>query len=408
MKKIVVLMFLVILIISCSSSSRILVKVWTNKPDLPLYAEMFNANQESCLLQVFYVKDLSGELQTSESVPDLVIGDYLNSSDTVHFFQNLDNLFYNEKHKPLGIQAANIYKGLLDLGKSGSSYALLPVCFNIPGFVYLKETETDFIIDLEDIFNSCTDFNKKEGHMAFSYFWKYSAVLNRLAAHGFLFSENTSELLSWDNVAMMSGLEKLSALEFSLNGNIRKITSFYSSYCNAPAYKLLMDKRICYASICSCDYLKIPSDKRAVLDISWLGAGGSIPVNEEITFAGIHKQAVNAKGAKVFLQWLFTEDTQVLLMKQAQMLRLNSFGILGGLSSLRTVNENEIPRLYPDFAGNIPDEKNLHFPSVLPPRWPQIKSLVIVPWLAGYFSNEPGLKPLPDTFRIWKNQHSEE
>jgi hypothetical protein len=104
-------------------------------------------------------------------------------------------------------------------------------------------------------------------------------------------------------------------------------------------------------------------------------------VTEDILFVGIPRASRRKTQARQFLIWLFQPETQKRLLEAGRRQRLGFFGIAGGFSGLKTVNEREFPQYYPRLLGHIPPEELLYTPSALPPAWQEIKSLVLLPWL---------------------------
>lgn len=409
MKKTALILLLSVLLFSCSGSRKIEIKVWTNKTDFPFYAELYNKSQDRYRVESIYVESIHNELNKSESVPDVVFGHYLNSSNTINFFQSLDSLFYHEKKKPLGVQADDMYQDLLALCRNNSSTVLLPVSFNLPALVHLQGIELSFVSSQEDIREICLEFNSPEkGRMGFSTFWTAESIYLSLRNSDFYFSEGDSQELIWDDDLFTREIKNILDLEADINGSYSEIIDFRKQYYNAPSFMLLTENRILLDFMTLRDFYSIPSDKRKLLDLTWIGNDNKIPVLEDILFTGIHKHAYNSAGAKDFIKWFFLPQTQISLIKESQIQQVTSFGILGGLSPLKQINELEIHQLYSDLVGNIPAEQNLTFPGILPPFWPEVRSYVIFPWLGDYLDNTSGLKTLPEVYKTWRIQHFEE
>ncbi len=409
MKKTALIVLSIILLFSCTGSRKIIVKVWTNKTDFPFYAELYNKSQDRYRVEAIYVDSIPYELNKSESIPDIVFGYYLNSFNTINYFQGLDSLFYHEKKNPSGVRTDDMYQDLLALCLNNSSTVLLPVSFNLPALVHLNGMDLPFVSSPDDIRDICSEFNSSgKGKMGFSSVWTAKSVLISLSNSGFCFSEDNSQELVWDDSKFIVDIKSILEWESGLNGSYSEILDFKKQYYNAPSYKLLEDKRILFDIISLRDFYSIPSDKRKQLDLTWLGSNGKIPVLEDILFTGIHKHAYNSKGARDFIKWFFLPETQISLIKESQIQQITGFGILGGLSPLKQINELEIHQLYSDLVGNIPAEQNLAFPCILPTFWSEVKSFVIFPWIEDYMNNTSGLKTLPEVYRTWKIQHFED
>jgi len=59
----------------------------------------------------------------------------------------------------------------------------------------------------------------------------------------------------------------------------------------------------------------------------------------------------------------------------------SSFGIAGGFSAIRSVNEKLFPLYYPSLLGKMPPAHYLKAPNVLPALWPDIKQAIVLPFL---------------------------
>jgi hypothetical protein len=127
--------------------------------------------------------------------------------------------------------------------------------------------------------------------------------------------------------------------------------------------------------------MRVLDEQKEEADFRWLAGPEKILVSDEILFAGIPRSSRRKSRAKAFLLWLFQGETQTRLLEISRRQRLGVFGIAGGFSSLKSVNELAFPQYYPRLMGRIPPEELLYVPGPLPESWPEIKSQVLVPWL---------------------------
>jgi hypothetical protein len=70
----------------------------------------------------------------------------------------------------------------------------------------------------------------------------------------------------------------------------------------------------------------------------------------------------------------------------------SSFGIAGGFSAIKAVNEKLYPLYYPSLLGKMPQADNLKSPGVLPSGWTEIKESIVLPFLL----EATGPNPAPD------------
>ena len=75
------------------------------------------------------------------------------------------------------------------------------------------------------------------------------------------------------------------------------------------------------------------------------------------------------------------------------------FGIAGGFSGLKAVNELAFPQVYPRLIGRIPPEELLEAPGPFPEAWPEIKDQVLLPWLREAVSAESPLQDLAERLK---------
>ena len=101
---------------------------------------------------------------------------------------------------------------------------------------------------------------------------------------------------------------------------------------------------------------------------------------DNVLFAGIQRSARDKGGARAFLQWFCSLGVQQTLITVNQSRRIGVFGITNGFSSLKSINEKDLPMKYPLLLGHIPQESLLSFPETLPDSWLKVRD-VIHPWI---------------------------
>jgi hypothetical protein len=131
-------------------------------------------------------------------------------------------------------------------------------------------------------------------------------------------------------------------------------------------------------------FFRLPDDKRADLSFRWIMEGGKIRVNEGITYLAMLRDGPGRRAAEAFIDWIFDPDSQRLVMEEARRVKLTeiSFGIAGGFSSLRAVNEKTLPSFYPGLIGHMPPAGPYSVTKPLPDYWPALKRDVILPYLS--------------------------
>ncbi|HOX49082.1 MAG TPA: hypothetical protein PLG14_07845 [Spirochaetales bacterium] len=357
--------------------------VWTDVPELALYAELFNASQGRYRVEVEWKADLPSSIRDSKAQPALAVGRYLKSQAVRDRFQSLDYLFGE-----LLVNQAAFYPVLLSLGNVEGRQLLLPLSFNLPTIVFAAGGEAkaadDFTIGVEEL-KAAAAYNRKKGssydRMGFSPRWDGEFLTTLVNSGGASFKEGRP--LAWSDQGLSAAVERARAWSESANGSRSAEEDFQFKYLYTPAYKYVAEGRALYAYLKSSDFFLVPEEKRSLLDYRWFAEGGAVPVDEAIVFAAMPRAGKGKAAAEAFLKWLYKEDSQKAALESARKTRSleGSFGVAGGFSALRSVNERVFPLFYPALVGHLPPADGLSAPNVLPSDWPAIKEKVLKPWL---------------------------
>jgi hypothetical protein len=369
---------------SCSLFEKTTAVLWTNRPEIAAYVEVFNAEQEKYKIEVSFRQNPAKSLLEEQSPPDIVLGSRLTSSLLRERFQPLDSLLDKELLDP-----SIFYPRLLAYGKVEEEQILLPVSFSIPVVLFRPDAipaETDgFSITLDKMKELSAEFTARggeaNGRMGFVTYWEPEFLYAATTLLGARYRETEGGQLAWNNTDLTRGVQELMDWSVSNNGGLESEKRFTERYLYNPGYKLINSRTILFYFMELQDYLTIPDDKRETLDFRWLSDGEGILISEDILFAGIPRGAKGRNVARQFLAWFFTEETQEKLLEAARFKRTRSFGIAQGFSSLVWINEREIPQYYPDLLGHIPPVDRIDFPPPLPIDWTEMKHEVLLPWL---------------------------
>jgi len=215
----------------------------------------------------------------------------------------------------------------------------------------------------------------------FSPLWNPDFLLMAAELAGARFHGEAGNGLGWNATALQEAIAYLRDWVRTTNGGIEAEAAFAGKYLYLPPGRLLDEKRIQFYILRSCDLLRALDEQKEETDFRWLAGKEKILVADELLFAGIPRTSGRKRQAKAFLLWLFQAETQKRLLEVGRRQRLGVFGIAGGFSSLKSVNELEFPQHYPRLIGRIPPEELLHVPGPLPEAWPEIKTQVLIPWL---------------------------
>jgi hypothetical protein len=358
--------------------------LWTDQIEFAIYADQFNAAQDLYKVEVRYFDSPAQKLAGNLEYPDIVVGNWLNSASIRTLLRPLDKLFRDRT-----LREEDFYARLLELGKVENRQYLLPVSFNIPALVFVRENgdliSNPFTIGLEEIQNLGGDYNRESGgaysRMGFSPAWSDEFLFVTAKIFGAGFREAAP--LSWDAQALEHAMVYNRQWIEAANTSIQHVDDFTFKYFYDPPAKRLISGHILFTCMGSAELFTMAQERRAALDFRWIAKNNTIPLNEDAVYYGICKRGKAAKAAEAFTGWFFQPETQTRLLESARDRRLieNSFGIGGGFSALRDVTEQIFPRFYPGLLGHIPPEDYLAPPNALPRNWPVLKERVILPYM---------------------------
>ncbi len=412
MKKITILMLIAVsLFVSCSRSSRRMVTLWTNRPEIAAYVEEFNATNDTIKIEIEYRDAPGTELASTQTPVDLVFDEYLNSSRNAPLFESLDSLFKNQNIDP-----SLFYKDLLDLGTIEEHTILLPVSFNLPLIYFKKGMESEFI---EPFFMNIGNLRKVSAHInesssksftreGFSPLWSKESIYQLAVLNNVEFRQ-IGNILSWNDENLEKAVSSIKEWIETVNKGMDAEKEFEEKFLYDPMPKLINQGRIAFAYSDINSFFSLPPEKRENLDFRWLSSGDKVYALNSILFAGIPKNAEHKKEAELFLSWFFKTETQEKLLEASMHKRIRIFGMGQGFSSLKRVNNAELPKLYPALMGHIPPENAIVYPSPVPENWPVIKDQIIKPWLLEKVTNEDPQNPeLKDAITHWEKQNPDQ
>ncbi|MFH2115538.1 MAG: hypothetical protein ABIJ86_13635 [Spirochaetota bacterium] len=372
------------LLTSCSLFESTVAELRTDVPEMAVYAAYFNASQSQFKIHVEYEPELAASLLGNSPKPALVVGKFIKIPEARNAFQSLDHLF-----SELLLNQSSFYPGLLELGTLEGRQLLLPVSFNLPLIALSKSQETslpdNFVLSIVDLERLGMEYNQKTKdsftRMGFGPRWSPEFMYAVIRLHGVDFKPGPT--LKWNYLALETGIAYLRAWSERVNESILKEEEFQFKYLYLPAYRSLEEGRIAYAAMGSSDFFLIPEERRSGLAFRWLSKDGVIPLDDEVVYAGICRGAEGKQVAEAFLKWFYTEGTQRKILEDARRFRSIeiSFGVAGGFSAIRSVNEKLFPLFYPSLLGRLPPGSYFSVPPALPSYWLDLMREVILPFL---------------------------
>ena len=388
--------------------------IWTDRPELASYTELFNSHQKDTQAVVVYKSSLINALPPAkdEEHPDVVIGSWLMNSKLKKNFLPLEALF-----SLTDINPSTIYPTLLAYGKKGIHQYLLPVSFNLPLVIFSgKNAELipdAYMLDTDQIRDTAAAFNRKNNHdiytrMGFAPSWESDFLYVTAKMNGLTFREKGSTF-SWDNEILEKTIAYLRSWTEEKNTSTTAEQDFAFKYLYTPDYRQVESNRCLFAYTSSEDLFKVPYEQLGDIDFRWIEKDDAITVKDGIVMMGIYKGSYNTRNAETFVIWLMQESTQraILERTQAMQLNINTFGINGGFSAIQNVNERVFPIYYRNLLGNLPAKEAIQPPPAFPMRWNSFKERVVIPFLQDATNTERKLEDiqtLNDRITTWLMQ----
>ena len=154
---------------------------------------------------------------------------------------------------------------------------------------------------------------------------------------------------------------------------------FAYKYLFMPYYRQVTSDRTLFAYSTSDELFKIMKNQDLEIDYRWICQDDIIPIEDSYTMLGIYKKANNLVGATEFITWFFQAANQQQILERKIDFNLDTdlFGIAGGFSSIRDVNEHILPIYYNHLLSNLPPAQMLEVPQKLPIRWENMKTSIV-------------------------------
>ncbi|MDR0550984.1 MAG: extracellular solute-binding protein [Spirochaetaceae bacterium] len=411
---------------SCGINGGNTLVLWTDVPEIALYAQLYNASQRRYKIEARQTRNLARELELAAKDKkikvDIAAGRWLKSSGLTGFWKKTNFLFSAKN-----LQKSMFYQPLMEYGKNGNDQILLPVSFNLGLLVFVPEVyktygalKSDTFITLEEIKERGIAFNQQRKgvwtRMGFSPTWNWNGDFLYAAAElsGASFKEpaqrGTAQLLQWDEEALEKAVSAFRAWIIESTGSVEAEDDFIFKYSHDPSDRLLVQGRILFAYMKSSSFFTLPPEEIERLDYRWLSDSkdGKIPVLEDVVMLGIAKKCRAKKAAQAFVQWFYSEDTQRELLTKTKAAHISdaSFGICGGFSAISDVTAYYFPREYPALLSHIPPPDCLLPPPALPPSWLEIKERVVIPYMRERVKSRGAVRGLRHRLGDWHRMNN--
>ena len=392
-----VLFLFTIFFAGCSLKRETLITIWTNIPEFTEYGELFNDTHGKKKVILVYKKNPSEAIasKAEKNHPDIAVGPWLRTDKTSRFFRSIDTIFDGN-----GITQSIFYPQLLEAGKIRQAYYLLPVSFNLPAVIFSRENaaavEDNYTLSIEQIKAAGAAFNvqQKNGvytRIGFAPQAGNSFLYFTAKAKGAQFREYKSSF-TWNADKLSDAIAYLKNWSKTVNTSSEAERDFTYKYLSVPNFKRVTSGRTLFAYITSDALFSLTPEQSEMLDYRWIYDGNKIPIEDSFVTLGIPKGAKHPNAAYDFIVWFLSAETQraILERKAKQNLDIHQFGIAGGFSSIKEVNEHILPLYKTMLLTNTPPTDMLGVPEKLPADWEIIKEQIIVPYLRDEVQNTGG------------------
>ncbi|MDR1231638.1 MAG: hypothetical protein LBK61_09585 [Spirochaetaceae bacterium] len=371
---------------ACASGTKV-ITIWTDQSVVALYADYFNAAQDKYKAEVFYFERVSEHLSATkpqgQGSPDIVIGNWLSSAETLALFKPVKAYFPDTPFADV------FYAGLLENCGIKEEQVLLPVSFDLHALAFDRNNfallPDPFTVDISAIQQIASDYNLMQNgvwtRVGFSPLWNEEFLFLATELLGVNWIED--QPVSWNIGALEQTLGRLREWVIVANDSIEADDDFYFKYFYEPPDKLVANGRILFAFTRVSDFFKLAEEHRDAIDFRWLEHENRIIPAENVVYYGIYRNSRSKSAATAFTNWFFDADTQQQFLARGKATRNTEsyFGIAGGFSAMRAVTETVFPQYYPGMLGHIPPPDKITAPGVFPSFFPEIKERVILPYL---------------------------
>lgn len=399
--------------LGCAKKMENPIIIWTDSSEFASYIELYNKTHQKKAILV-YKEHLETSLPPAadEQKPDIIIGSWLKNERTQKYFQESEFLFDRKF-----IRSNDFYKVLLKTGEISNKQYLLPVSFNLPMIIYSKENRTflqdNYTTTLEQIKKASSAFNKKDKQGKFTRIGFAPQSSNEFLAlatkmKGADYTEDKNGNFTWNSKGLEDALEYIANWITEENNSAQTENDFVYKYLSITPDKRVTSGRTLFAYTTSDRLFALNDEKLSNIEFLWLTDGNKIPVQDSMVMMGISKWNNDLLGSASFISWFFTKSTQIQILERNKNMKLDSqtFGIAGGFSSLKEINDQEMPAYYSVLLSNTPHKDSIKSIQNKPPRWANIKEKVVIPYIKEYLNHSKNktITSIEDRYSEWKKQ----
>jgi ABC-type glycerol-3-phosphate transport system substrate-binding protein len=366
------------------------VQLITNRAEMAAYVDRFNAIQSDVKVEISY-QEIPSQAVLDGVGGDAVVGEWLASPAIMDRLDALGDIL-----KPGKLDPSAFYAGLIDMCSRDNRPYLIPLSFSLPAVIFERAAEDlpSMFMPLSTLQSMSAAFTARNKAglvtaMGFSPLWAWPGELRpgdflttSALLFGARFRPGRNGLPAWDEIGLKKTVDFAQQWLRDTNGGVAADTAFAERNLVQPWYKLLASAKARFALVPFHELFALPEEKRRDLDFRWLSLDGAVPAMDDVLCVGVLRASRNKERARAFLQWFCSLPVQRSLLAVNQSRRIGVFGVTGGFSALKALNEVDLPQKHPIILGHIPAESMLVFPATLPDRWLVLRDEVIRPWIA--------------------------
>lgn len=403
----------IFLFASCKEEKTQRIVIWTNCSEFAQYIEYFNSTHSDTKAVLVYKDNPASSLPAAkdELNPDIIVGSWLRTDNTIKYFKDLNYLFDRKV-----LTSSIFYPQLLEAGKPEKSQILLPVSFNLPAIIFSTENKdlitNNYTLNLEQIRSTAAEFNQKKKNgtytkIGFAPLSSSDFLYLTTKIYGVNFHDESGSIV-WNQDRLDYTLIELQDWINTENTSAQIEQDFAFKYLFMPDYRQVTSGKTLFAYTTSDSLFKTLKNQDVPIDYRWISDNQFIPVEDSFTMLGIYKDCTNQPGATEFITWFFDSENQQQILQRKAKLTLNTemFGISGGFSSIRDVTEHVLPVYYTQLFTNLPPENILKVPEILPSKWDSYKKTVVDPYIKSYITadeNTP-VQTISDLEKEWQKK----
>lgn len=402
--------FITLLLLSCSRKTDNRTVIWASSPEFAQYIELFNRTHPDNNVVLVYKENPADSLPPArdEAVPDIIAGPYLRNDKTWLNFKSLEFLFDRSI-----LSSEDFYTQLLDAGKQHGRKYLLPVSFNLPCVMFASENRelvtNNYTLTLDQIREISAGFNKQNKNGAYTRmgftplsYPDFPYLVARLFNVNFRVEKGN---VVYNNLALKDTIDYLRNWSDSANQSVQTEDDFAYKYLFMPEYRQATSGRCLFSYTTSDQLFRFMHDEDEEIDYRWIYKGDSIPVEDSFVMMGIYDRAENVVGATEFISWFLQSENQKAILDRKAKANLDTekFGIAGGFSAVREVNDRILPLYYTKLLSNLPPSQMITVPEKLPAKWDSYKEIVIEPYINAAVHSDVLPEMLP-YIREWEKQ----